>query len=51
MHDHRPSSPETALMTRGAWRHRYLMANGADKEDARAWLAENDAVWLKENEA
>ena len=37
-------------MTRGVWRQRYLMANGEDKEDARKWLAENDAEWLADNE-
>jgi len=34
------------MMTLGAWRRRYLMASGVDKEDARRWLAENDAEWL-----
>ena len=46
----RPSSPETTTATRDAWRRRYLMASGEDRAEARAWLAENDAAWLAENE-
>ena len=38
-------------MTRGVWRRRYQMSNGKDREEAREWLAENDAEWLAEKEA